>query len=197
MEDKKYRVEFYNPNKDYKSIAETLKQLDDTGDLMSDEKVLDAIENFKNKDNLLKYPNLDKVSEPTFSSDLDKFNIDCLTFINYVKQCKQTDEFFVLYLSRVGNVIKCGKYDHGTQIDLDKIKMVSDNDLKKIYDLLQNEFPNDFVDGCKHTFGQGWTLNPSIGENIWIDIKSDNLNDQNWFYEESHKEPSNEIQNKR
>ena len=75
--------------------------------------------------------------------------------------------------------------------------MISNEDLKKLYELLQNEFSSNFVDGWKHTFGKGWSLNPTIGENIIMDINSDIYSDSSWFYAESHKEQQSELPNKR
>jgi len=121
-----------------------------------------------------------------FSKDLSKFNQDCIKLIEFIKQCvENTNELYVLYMSRNGNLIDYGRCDlEGTRITSDTIKMVSNEDLRKLYRLLQQEFASNFIDGCNHTFSEGWSLNPTIGENVVIDINSDNSYDKNWFYEE-------------
>ena len=132
-----------------------------------------------------------------YSTDINRFNDDCLKFINYIKECISDGNFYVLYMLREENIIVYGKYNHGRKIDKHTIEMIGNEDLKKLYELLQSKFPSDFVDGCKHTFGQGWSLNPTIGENIIIDINSDVNSDMNWFYEEVHKEQKSELSKKK
>jgi len=128
----------------------------------------------------------------TFSKNIEKFNENCLVFLNYIKQCTQSDNICTLYMLRQENIIQYGKYDHGIKTDNHIIEMVSNDDLKNIYELLQNEFTSDFVEGWKHSFGKGWSLSPTIRENVKIIINSNNPSDSNWFYEESHKEHNNE-----
>lgn len=132
----------------------------------------------------------------TFSNNLEKFNEECSIFINYIKQCTQNGVASILYMMRQGNLIYYGKYNRGMKTDNHTIEMVSNDDLKKLYELLQIEFASSFVDGCKHNTIEGWSLNPTIGENVMIDINSNSSNDRDWFYEESHKEQKNEPTNK-
>lgn len=123
----------------------------------------------------------------SFSSDLNKFNKDCSEFIEYIRKCIEDNESSILYMLRKGNVIHYGKFEHGVRTAKNVIEMISNQDLRNLYILMQTEFASDFEDGYHHTL-YGWSLNPTIGENIIIDIDSDNFYDQNWFYEESHKE---------
>ena len=132
-----------------------------------------------------------------YSTDINKFNSDCLEFIEYIKTCINDDSFHILYMLRRKNIITYGEYGNGRKIDKNTIEMISNEDLKKLYELLQNEFSSNFVDGWKHTFGKGWSLNPTIGENIIMDINSDIYSDSSWFYAESHKEQQSELPNKR
>lgn len=144
------------------------------------------------------FPDVSDEANRTFSNDLDIFNESCTKFINYIKQCvENTSELYVLYILRNGNLIDYGRCEQGTRITSDTIKMVSNEDLRKLYILLQQEFSSNFKDGCKHTFGEGWSLNPIIGENVMIDINSYNSYDKNWFYEESHKEQKSDSPKKR
>ncbi len=133
----------------------------------------------------------------SFNSDFDKFANDCLEFINYIKQCIENNEVSSLYILRKGNAIHYGKYDYGIKKDQSIIEMISDEDLKKLYELMQHEFSSDFVGGWKHTFGEGWSLKPTIGENVIIDINSSSPSDRDWFYEESHKEQKSELPKKK
>ena len=132
-----------------------------------------------------------------FSSDVDKFKADCLEFISYIRQCVGSDETSVLYMIRRGNSIHYGRYDYGIKIDKSVIDMISDEDLRRLYELVQNEFSEEFVDGCSHTFGEGWSLKPLIGENVMLDIKSDSHSDRNWFFEETHKALKDDSQKKK
>lgn len=134
----------------------------------------------------------------TFSSDLNTFSQACTKFINYIKQCVENpNELYVLYMLRNDNSIDYGRYKQGIRRKKDTIEMISNEDLRKLYELLQAEFASHFIDGCKHTFGEGWSLNPTIGENVVIDINSYNSYDKNWFYEESHKEQKSDSPKKR
>ncbi len=135
--------------------------------------------------------------EKSFSCDLNKFNDDCSKFIMYIRQCIENNEISILYMLRTKNTIHYGKYDQGIKYDKDVIEMISDEDLKKLYELMQNEFSSNFAPGCKHTFGEGWSLNPIIGENVMIEIDSSSPNDRNWFYEESHKKDENNLVKKK
>lgn len=135
--------------------------------------------------------------QETFSSDINKFNNDCIEFIEYIKHCSEESELSILYMVRQGNTIHYGKNNHGVRIDKSVIKMTSNQDLRKMYELMQIEFASDFKDNYKHTYGEGWSLCPIIGENVVIEIDSNNSMDKNWFYEQSHKEPEEKSSKKK
>ena len=90
-------------------------------------------------------------------------------------------------------MITYGKYDRGIEIDINTIEMVENEDLEKIYVLLQNEFLSKFSDGYIYEFGKGWLLSPTIGENVMLDIDSNKFRDRRWFYEEAHKETKSKM----
>ncbi len=71
--------------------------------------------------------------------------------------------------------------------------MISDEDLRLLYELIKKRFSSGFKLSFKHTFGEGWTLNPIINEKVMIDINSDNVYDRKWFYEESHIDQRNDF----
>lgn len=177
-------------------ILKKMQEIDENGIEKNDTFLDKSIEGYKKFYDIFK-PFTSTAEEQPFSSDLDKFNNDCLEFISYIRQCISNGEIYVLYLLRKGNAIHYGRYDHGIKIDKSIIDMISDKDLRNIYELMQNEFSTDFVDGYKHTFGEGWSLNPTIGENVMIDINSNSPNDINWFYEESHKEQKSDYLRKK
>ena len=133
-----------------------------------------------------------------FSRDLDIFNEACTKFIEYIKRCMEnTDELYVLYILRNGNLIDYGRCEQGTRITNDTIEMVSNEDLRELYILLQEEFSEDFKNVRKHTSGEGWSLSPIIGENVMIEISSDNSFDLNWFYDEAHKKQESDSPQKK
>ena len=152
--------------------------------------------NYEELSDMLKSLDITK-DNTNYSTNINKFNDDCSKFIKYIKEYINDDDFYVLYMLRNGNIIMYGKYNHGKKIDKHIIEMVSNDDLKNIYELLQSEFASEFIEGCKHTFTEEWSLNPAIGENIIIDIDSDMDSDIKWFYEESHKEQKSEESKKK
>ncbi len=169
-----------------------IQEIDEKG-IDSNDTFLDkSLEEYKEITNILKSFN-SSIQNESFSGDLNKFNKDCSEFIEYIKKCGESSEISVLYMLRMENVIHYGKFNHGVRMDKNAIEMMGDEDLRKLYLLVQSEFVSDFVDGYKHTIGEGWSLNPTIGENVMIDISSDNSSDKNWFYEESHKEQKKQI----
>lgn len=124
------------------------------------------------------------VHQDEFSDDLESYKEDVQRFIDYVKFCTFLEDFTYIFLERRESKIIYGKMQKGIKTDKCIINMVSAADLQEIYHLLKIEFASDFHKGSKHTFGMGWTLLPTIGENVIIDIDSDNHEDRNWFYEE-------------
>lgn len=177
----------------FKKIQEIDEKNIDKNDPFMDK----CLEDYKKANDMIKSILPDKTNS-TFNSDLNMFNEACTKFINYIKQfVENPNEVYVLYMLRNGNSIDYGKYEKGIRRKKDTIEMISDEDLRKLYKLLQAEFVSNFTDGCKHTFGEGWSLNPTIGENVMIDINSYNSYDKNWFYEESHKEQKSDSPKKR
>lgn len=138
--------------------------------------------------------------QDTYSSDINKFNKECIEFIEfieYIKQCSEESELSILYMLRQGNTIHYGKNNHGVRIDKSVIEITNNQDLRKMYELMQIEFASDFKDNYKHTYGEGWSLCPIIGEHVVIEIDSDNPMDKNWFYEQSHKAPDEKFPKKK
>ena len=181
-------------------ILKKVQEIDEKGIDKNDPFLNKCFEDYKKTDDIFKsmFPDVAAGANNIFSSNLDIFNEACTKFINYIKQCvENTNELYFLYMLRNGNSIDYGRYVKGIRRTSDTIKMVSNEDLRKLYRLLQQEFSSDFKDGCKHTFGEGWSLNPMIGENVMIDINSYNSYDKNWFYEESHKEQKSDSPKKR
>lgn len=177
-------------------ILKKVQKIDEKGINDNDLSLDKSIEDYKKIINTMKSFN-ETEDNITYSTNIEKFNYDCLSFIEYVKKCIIDDDFYLLYMLREENIIIYGKYEHGMKKDRHTIEMVSNDDLKKLYQLLQSEFSTDFYHGCKHTFGEGWSLNPTIGENVMIEINSDINSDRNWIYEESHNEQGIELKSKK
>lgn len=127
----------------------------------------------------------------SFSTNLDEFEKNCAEIIEKMKKSIEENSGNYFYLSRNKNIIQFGEYDIGSKKVINTIEMISNNDLKNIYYLLKNKFPDDFYDGCQHEEYEGWFLSPVFGGNTLIDIKSDNEYDQNWFDDEIYKERNN------
>ncbi len=180
-------------------IFKKMQEIDEKGVERNDPFLDKCIEDYKKVNDMTKSIFSDR-TDMSFSGDLNKFNEACVEFINFIKQCVDNvddNKVYVLYMLRNGNSIDYGKYEHGIRRKKDTIEMISNEDLRKLYELLQAEFASDFTDGWKHTFGEGWSLNPTIGENVMIDINSYNSYDKNWFYEESYKEQKSDSPKKR
>lgn len=122
-----------------------------------------------------------------YSTDINKFNNDCSKLIKFIKETISDNNFHALYIQRKKNIIIYGKYIQGIKANMDIIEMISNEDLKNIYELLKNEFLPYFTSEW-NTLGTGYSLSPKIGENIMISICSDIPSDSNWFYEEALKE---------
>ena len=125
----------------------------------------------------------------SFSSDLNKFVAECSELFDFILKCSSAegDENQVLSVYRNGNSINYGEKEQTGLVSKGIIEMTSDDDQKKIYDLLQTKFMSKISLGARQIFGGGWALCPIINDRIVINIESNNPNDQKWFYEESHK----------
>ena len=119
----------------------------------------------------------------TYSTDVYKFENECLKFLNYVKKYANDENFYVLYIFRDKNIIIYVKYDHGTKDDKHEITLISNDDLKKMYEILKREFESDFIESYMHTFSQGYSLMARIGDSTAICIDSNVESDRNWFYD--------------
>lgn len=81
---------------------------------------------------------------------------------------------------REGSTIHYEKYDHGIKICAGVFDMVSEEDLGKIYELIQEEILSDFIEGC--------SLNQTIDKNVMIDMNITSFSNSDWVYEKKHKE---------
>lgn len=81
---------------------------------------------------------------------------------------------------REGSTIRYGKYKHGIKSDAGVLEMVSEEDLRRLYELIQQKFLSDFFEGS--------SLNPSIDKNVMIDMNVTSSSDGDWGYEKTHKE---------
>jgi len=122
-----------------------------------------------------------EVEEESFSSNIEKYSEDVKMFIEYVKICTFQDENTFLFLERRKNQIAYGKMQKGTRTDIHTIDMISAADLQAIYEQLKIEFASSLTKKVRRTLALGWSLLPMIGENVIIDINSDNSTDRKMF----------------
>ena len=79
--------------------------------------------------------------------------------------------------------------NEGIPLDRYEITMTRCDNLKEIYETLKVSFGPDFAFGDKHEMFGGWSLLPTIGDNIMLEFNSDNQVDRNWIYDEIHNRP--------
>lgn len=144
----------------------------------------------KNKDNQeenKKYVDKESIN---FSDNKHKFKKECKQLVNFIKS-NICDDFRTISIIREGNYIKYGLKYNDKKVGY--IYMTSNEDLKKIYELLQCTFQDNFFPASKQTFGYGYSLRPFVGDYLAIDINSDNKDDYSWFVEEWKKEHDNQV----
>lgn len=124
--------------------------------------------------------------EQAFSTDYDKYNEQVNNFLDYIAMIKEVEDFAVIKVKRINNVIRYSRYKEGLPVDRNEIAMVSSVDLRALYEILKISYGAEFVPGSKHEMMHGWSLLPTIGEQIVLEIDSDDLEDENWIYNETH-----------
>ena len=125
-------------------------------------------------------------TEQAFSTDYDKYNEQVKNFLDYVALTKEVSDFAFISVKRINNVIRYSRYKQGLPVDRNEITMVSSGDLRALYETLKISYGAEFVPGSKHEMMHGWSLLPTIGEKIMLEIDSDDLEDRNWIYKETH-----------
>lgn len=124
----------------------------------------------------------------SFSQDVEIYKDDVKRLINYLRIFMRQKEFSAIYIERSDNQIKYGRKKEGFSHDEHIIEMTNQNDLQRIYNQIKLVFADCFAKGAKHEFSNGLSLLPSLGENIILEIKSDNAYDQDWFSKEIHRD---------
>ena len=94
----------------------------------------------------LKYIEKDDEKEKglTFSNDIRKFNDDINNFVKYVRENISDENIGFMFSERKDNVIRYGKKYKGIRVETIDIDMISNDDLKNIYELLKNEFNSSY-----------------------------------------------------
>ena len=112
-----------------------------------------------------------------YSINIEKFNDDCRTFIDYVKQLIEKGDSHSICLSRMHNIIKYyGKEKNNT------IEMVSTNDLRNLYEMLKNEFSSNFEEYFVHDIMGKCSVFILINNKISVEITSSDFDDKQWLY---------------
>lgn len=123
----------------------------------------------------------------TFSDDVNKFNEDVNNFINYVKQNISDKNIGFMFLERNDNIISYGKKYKGIVVERIAIDMISNDDLRNIYELIKKEFNSSYDLYFKNDFLYGWQLGISINDELNIDFDSSSSYDNLWIREEREK----------
>ena len=123
----------------------------------------------------------------TFSNDIRKFNEDINNFVKYVRENISDENIGFMFLERKDNVIRYGKKYKGIRVETIDIDMISNDDLKNIYELLKNEFNSSYDLYFKNDFLYGWQMGMSINDELNIDFDSSSLYDSIWIEEERKK----------
>lgn len=122
----------------------------------------------------------------TYSTDFSKYEEEVKEFMDYVALAKEAEEFSLICIKRVENTIRYYKMQKGFPRDMHSITMTGNDNLKEIYESLKITYGPEFKHGHKHEMINGYSLLPTIGDNIIIEIDSNELTDKNWIYEEVH-----------
>ena len=114
-----------------------------------------------------------------FSKDENKFNEQCKKLFNLINEGLIDEKIVGIFLKREDNLI----YFNGVQQDKNTIEMISNDDLKKIYELMKSIYGKNILTGYEHDFYHKFALSITIEENIFLLISSDDAYDQEWFKE--------------
>ncbi len=118
------------------------------------------------------------------NEDIKKFELELHELINYLKIHVIKDKITLIYLNRIGNTIRYGKYNYGVKTDYNTIKINKSYDLKYVYQIIKKEFSSIFTQEQKYTFFSGYNLLINLGPKVTVEINSNNKFDKEWFYEE-------------
>lgn len=124
--------------------------------------------------------------EETFSDDEVQYDEQLKQFLEYITLNKEFGDFTYIRIKREGNIISYSRLNQGFALDNHKIIMTKSDNLQELYKMLKVTFGPDFVFGSKHEMMGGWSLLPSIGSKLMLEISSDDYNDRNWIYDEIH-----------
>lgn len=128
-----------------------------------------------------------------FSKDLDKFNEDCQGLFSLLKGCLNAEEKISwINIERKNNLIY---YQKNNQYK-NTIEMMTNDDLRKIYDLIESRYSSRFETGFTFGFRGEYILNPIIGGNVMLEISSDTQHDIEWFFEKINYDKNDDIPKK-
>lgn len=124
--------------------------------------------------------------EETFSDDEVQYDEQLKEFLEYITLNKEFGDLTYIRIKREGNIISYSRLTMGFALDDHKIIMTKSDNLYELYRMLKVTFGPDFVFGSKHEMMGGWSLLPSIGSKLILEISSDDLEDNKWIYDEIH-----------
>ncbi len=126
------------------------------------------------------------IEEIADSTDYVEYSEQMKDFMDYVAITKEIEEIAFIKVTRIGNVIGYGRLKEGSQVDHHEIKMSNEASLKELYETLKITYGPEFCPGSKHEMMGGWSILPTIGDNIMLEISSKEATDSEWIYEEIH-----------
>lgn len=124
--------------------------------------------------------------EETFSDDEVKYAEQFKFFLEFLTINKEFGDSTLVRIKREGNVISYSRLNQGIALDRHEITMTKSDNLKELYETIKETFGSEFVFGSKHEMIEGWSLLPTIGGKLMLEISSDNLDDRNWISKEIH-----------
>lgn len=124
--------------------------------------------------------------EEAFSADEVQYDEQLKEFLEYITFNKEFGDLTYIRIKREGNIISYSRLTMGLALDDHKIIMTKSDNLYELYRMLKVTFGPDFVFGSKHEMMGGWSLLPSIGSKLILEISSDDLEDNKWIYDEIH-----------
>lgn len=137
-----------------------------------------------------------KTDSIIYSGDVTKFSEDVESFFVYLDSLCSSDELAFVYLLGTGNVVKYGQTINGFKQNVGTIELTSPDSFEAIYDLLKLRYYDTFDFGYKHVFMSGYSLLPTISNNVILEIESTFSLDKNWIYKviEEHRREEYEQQ---
>lgn len=118
-----------------------------------------------------------------FNINLIKFKKESDSFLKFVdktlNELKEDTSF--IELCRRDNTLYYYKRDNSVYVGAKSFKMISNEDLQNIYDLIKEKYSSNIREINSHSCGGELTLYTLINDKLYIEFKSDNIVDYDWI----------------